>query len=73
MEKYIAFLYFIIFILACALIFYLLIKSNFEKVFKQGKIGEIRVGYVVVTFILATIFAYGVVRIIEEIYTIILK
>ena len=35
MEKNLAFLYFIIFAISYGLIFYLLLKSNFEKLFKN--------------------------------------
>lgn len=38
MEKNLAFLYFIIFAISYGLIFYLLLKSNFEKLFKQEKL-----------------------------------
>ncbi len=73
MEKNLAFLYFIIFAISYGLIFYLLLKSNFEKLFKPGKINEIRVGYFVTSFLLATIFSCGVVKIVESVYTLILK
>ena len=73
MEKSLAFLYFIIFVLTFCLYFYILIKTNFEKLFKPNKISEIIIGYILTSFILSTITSYVVVRIVEVIYTLILK
>ncbi len=73
MEKTLAFLYFIMFIVSYGLFFYLLTKTNFEKIFKPGKIGEIRVGYFIISFILASLFAFGIEKIVENVYLIILQ
>ena len=51
----------------------LLMSSHFEKLFKQGKINEIRVGYFVAAIIISFLSAKSVVTITEVIYNILTK
>ena len=54
MEIYI---YFITFLLAIPLIWFILLATNLENHFKQGKIWQIRVSYVIITLIFAHLLA----------------
>ncbi len=71
MEKTYQFIYFLSFLLSFIIIFYLLLKSNFEKCFKQGKTEAIKVAMFMITFILASLFAFGMKNLMECIYTLI--
>ena len=73
MDKLFTFLYFGFFLIGFIIILKILISSNFEKLFKKGKIGEIRIAYFVTAFILASLFSFSMVKIVEVIYSIILK
>ena len=55
------------------MVFYLLLNTNFEKIFKKGKITEIRISFFLVSFIIATIISIGVTSLVEAIYTILIK
>lgn len=73
MDKTNAILYFIMFAISYGLFFYILLKTKFEQFFKKGKVMEIRVAYFLVTFILASIFSFSVVQLVESIVKIITK
>lgn len=71
MEKTYQIIYFFTFIVAFVMMYYLLLKSNFEKCFKQGKIQVIKVAMFLVSFVVASLFAFGMKSLMESIYTII--
>ncbi len=71
MEKTYQIIYFISFIISFVTIFYLLLKSNIEKCFKQGNVEAIRVATFVITFILASLFAFSMKNLMESIYILI--
>lgn len=73
MERIFSSAYIIVFVISFIIFFYLLLKSNFEKFFKQGKITEIRISYFLMSFILATIFSIGFMKIIESLYNVFLN
>lgn len=73
MDKYMAFLYLIMLVISGCLFFYLLTKTNFEKIFKKGQISEIRISYFLISFILATIFSFGIVKLVEVVSSLIIK
>lgn len=73
MDKYMAFLYLIMLVISGCLFFYLLTKTNFEKIFKKGQISEIRISYFLISFILATIFSFGIVKLVEVVSSLIVK
>ncbi len=73
MENILNILYFVMLLLSYGLFLHLLLKSNFEKLFKKGQIGEIRIAYFVTAFLLSSIFSISVVKIVEVIYFLILK
>lgn len=71
MEKTYQIIYFLTFIISFVIMYYLLLKSNFEKCFKQGKTEAIKVAMFMVAFITASLFAFGMKNLMESIYTII--
>jgi uncharacterized membrane protein YwzB len=73
MDKIFNFLYFAFFLIGFILILKILLSSNFEKLFKQGKILEIRMSYMVVTFILSFLFASSLTKLLETIYSLVIK
>lgn len=73
MDLYLDILYLIVFFTMVVVSMKLLMSSNFEKLFKQGKINEIRVGYFVAAIIISFLSAKAVVTITEVIYNILTK
>ncbi len=73
MDKNMALLYFIMLVISTCLFFYILTKTNFEKIFKKGRISEIRISYFLVSFMLGTINAFGIVKLVETILELILN
>ena len=73
MDKIFNFLYFGFFLIGFILILKLLLSSNLEKLFKQGKVLEIRISYIVVTFILSFLFASSLTKFLETIYNLVIK
>lgn len=67
MNNYINILYIFFFMAGIALSFKILLASNFEKLFKQGKILEIRIGYFVVSIIMSFLLTKSVIELIERI------
>lgn len=53
--------------------FYCLLQTNFEKIFKQGKIFAIRLGYIFVSLILSFLMSLSVISLIISIYNIFLQ
>ncbi len=68
-----AFLYIIMLAISCCLFFYILTKTNFEKLFKKGRTSEIRASYVLLSFILGSVFSFFIVKLVETVTSLILK
>ena len=66
-------LYFAFFLISALIFLKLLMSSNIEKFFKQGKIFEIRLMTLFLSFILAFLFSSSIVKLIETVYNIIIK
>lgn len=66
-------LYFVFFLISALIFLKLLMSSNIEKFFKQGKIFEIRLMTLFLSFILAFLFSSSIVKLIETVYNIIIK
>ena len=66
-------LYFVFFLVSALIFLKLLMSSNIEKFFKQGKIFEIRLMTLFLSFILAFLFSSSIVKLIETVYNIIIK
>lgn len=73
MDKIFNFLYFGFFVIGFILFLKILLSSNFEKLFKQGKIAEIRMAYFVASLILSFLFASSLTKILETIYNLVIK
>lgn len=73
MDKNMAFLYIIMLAISCCLFFYILTKTNFEQLFKKGKVSEIRASYVLASFILGSVFSFFIVKLVEVVTSLILK
>ena len=73
MDHYLNIVYLIVFLTMIVVTMKLLMSTNFEKLFKQGKINEIRVAYFVVSIIASFLSAKAVVRFSEVIYMILIK
>ena len=63
-------LYVIIFVLMMVVSFLLLLASNFEKLFKQGKITEIRIAYVIASIIISYLVTSAFITLVERIHNI---
>ena len=50
-----------------------MLDTNFEKIFKKGRTSEIRASYVLVSFILGSVFSFFVVKLVETVTSLILK
>lgn len=72
MELVFDILYFAFFLIGFVISLKLLIASNLEKLFKQGRIAEIRLTYVILSLIIGFLFASSIVKITEVSYNILL-
>ncbi len=70
MNNYNNILYVIIFFLMMVVSFLLLLASNFEKLFKQGKITEIRIAYVIASIIISFLVTSAFITLVERIHNI---
>ncbi len=70
MNNYLDVLYVIFFFAILVISFILLLASNFERLFKQGKITEIRIGYAVVSVIISYLFTKAFIELMERIFNI---
>ena len=70
MNNYNNILYVIIFVLMMVVSFLLLLASNFEKLFKQGKITEIRIAYVIASIIISYLVTSAFITLVERIHNI---
>lgn len=73
MEQIFNILYFAFFLIGTVLFLKLLMSTNLEKIFKQGKIFEIRLTYLLLSFVLSFLFATSVVKLMETVYQIVIK
>lgn len=66
MNNYIDLLYIIFFFMMLIISFLILLASNFEKLFKQGKIVEIRIAYVIMSIIISYLVSEAFIALIER-------
>ena len=66
-------LYFILFLAFCVISFKLLLDSNLEKCFKQGKVRSIQVCYVFLSIVLSFLAASAVTKLISTAYNILIN
>ena len=66
-------LYFAFFLISSLIFLKILMVSNIDKFFKQGKVFEIRLMTLFLSFILAFLFSSSIVKLIETMYNIIIK
>ncbi len=71
MEAVLNILYFIFFLVGTILCLKILMSSNLEKVFKQGKIFEIRLAHLILSFIFGFLLASSIIKIIEVMYNLV--
>ena len=62
-----------LFLVSFLLTFKFIKDSNFEKLFKKGRISEIRASYVLVSFILGSVFSFFIVKLVETVSSLIFK
>lgn len=70
MEYIVNVITFIVFLGMCIISSKLLLDSNFEKFFKQGKIASIKIGYFLIIFIVSCLIAFCFKELIYVIYNI---
>jgi len=68
MNNYINILYVIFFFMMLIVSFLILLASNFEKLFKQGRVTEIRIAYVIASIIISYLTTSALVALIENIH-----
>ncbi len=71
MDKAKFIIYFISFLVFFVIFLKLLMETNLYKIFKQGKILEIRLFYLLISMVMSTIMAFGITKLSEAIYEII--
>lgn len=71
MDKASIIIYFISFLIFFVISLKILMETNIYKVFKQGKIVEIRLFYILLSLIMSTILSFGLTKFINVIYEII--
>lgn len=67
MEKTFAVVYLIIFLGMIVVNLKILLESNFHQLFKQGRVNQIRIFYIIFSIILSYLFTSAIVRFMEEI------
>ncbi|MGM9899631.1 MAG: DUF1146 family protein [Bacilli bacterium] len=70
MNNYLDILYVIFFFACLVFSFIVLLASNFEKNFKQGKIVEIRIAYAFASVIISYLFTKAFIELLERIFNI---
>ncbi len=70
MEKIVAYLYLGVFLCSIILFYKILMDSNLEKLFKQGKVSSIRATYLFLALLLSSITAWAFTSLINIFYTI---
>ena len=68
MERTFSVVYLILFLGMLIINLKIFLVSNFHKLFKKGRVNQIRVFYVVFSIILSYLFASAIVKFLEEIY-----
>lgn len=71
MDKALTIIYFVSFLCFFIMSLKILMETNIHKIFKQGKILEIRLFYLLISIIMSTIISIGLVKFIESISKII--
>lgn len=71
MDKALPIIYFGSFLIFFVIFLKILMETNLHKIFKQGKILEIRLFYLLFSVVLSTIVSLGLNKLIEVIYEII--
>ena len=71
MDKALPIIYFGSFLIFFVIFLKILMETNLHKIFKQGKILEIRLFYLLLSVVLSTIVSLGLNKLIEVIYEII--
>lgn len=72
MEKYEVIIYFISFLFGIIIILKILFESNLHKLFKQGRIFQIRMAYFVIAIVFSHLLADAIWRFLQAIITIII-
>ena len=62
--QYLYYTYFVSLIIFFLIYFKILLGTNLENIFKQGKTTEIRFTYYLISFILSTITSFGIVSLV---------
>ena len=65
--QYLYYTYFVSLIIFFLIYFKILLGTNLENIFKQGKTTEIRFTYYLISFILSTITSFGIVSLVYSI------
>lgn len=71
MNKAMTIIYFVSFLSFFVICLKILMETNLYKIFKQGKIIEIRLFYILLSVIMSTIISIGLTKFVEVIYEII--
>jgi uncharacterized membrane protein YwzB len=72
-PSWIYFGYFLFFLAFVVISFYLLLQTNFEKLFKQGKIFAIRCSYFILSLILSFLTTTSIFALITAIYNFVIN
>lgn len=70
-DLYLNIMFFLIFILMMIITTKVLLALNFEKMFKQGKVTEIRVAFIITTIVISYLVSKCVVELSESIINIV--
>lgn len=65
MDKALTIIYFVSFLCFFIVSLKILMETNIQKIFKQGKILEIRLFYLLISIIMSTIISIGLIKFIE--------
>lgn len=71
MNKATTIIYFVSFLSFFVICIKILMETNIYKIFKQGKIIEIRLFYILLSAIMSTIISIGLTKFVEVVYEII--
>lgn len=71
MNKATTIVYFVSFLSFFVICIKILMETNIYKIFKQGKIIEIRLFYILLSAIMSTIISIGLTKFVEVVYEII--
>ncbi|MBQ8292598.1 MAG: DUF1146 domain-containing protein [Bacilli bacterium] len=73
MDQIFSILFFGIFLISMFVFMKILLATNLEKIFKQGKIFEIRITYLFLTVILSYLFSNALIELMKAMYNIIIN